>query len=305
MSLGNVFWGLVRTSFGLDLDFWRFSGWNLWSRIEFLFNKYRLIFLIGLRITRFQFGQSHVQLRGGAIYYDTPFGLAGYQALMARNGKMLKELGITKLRNLVDVGANVGFFSLMFLDHFPEATIYGLEPVPAIFDCLSKNFSSRRRCFVFNRAVSDLVGELTMSFNENLSSLSRVINRPGEIPSPSSGRIVKVPATTLDVFSLENHLEFIDFLKIDTESFEARVLRGARSILTRTKYLHLEVSIYQNPNYTFSELNSLLFSPNYNFQLLYFRNFDDKGSGPLPVGEFLYKNVKLMESSTKRWNRSL
>ena len=50
-----------------------------------------------------------------------------------------------------------------------------------------------------------------------------------------------------------------------------------------------------NENYTFSEINSLLFSEDFNFQLLYFRNYTDKGVGPLPVGDFLFKNVILLK----------
>jgi hypothetical protein len=58
------------------------------------------------------------------------FGNASYQP--ARNGErwLLDTLRGEPMRTIVDVGANVGNWSLMAAELFPQATIYALEVVP-------------------------------------------------------------------------------------------------------------------------------------------------------------------------------
>ena len=277
----------------MDLD-WNFlttSKWGGLRKLEFYFKKYQLVFLLLFRLKKFKLGQNSVKLSGKRIYYDSIFGIAGYQSMVARNQKMIQDVGVNGIRISIDVGANVGFFSLMLKDIFPESRIYALEPIPQIFECLKKNLTAND--FHIHRvALSDYIGEQAMVFNDLESSLSRLTNQ--EVATQGSHtEVLKVPVKTLDQFCSENNILEVDFLKIDTETFELQVLKGATKTLERTKYLHLEINILDNEKYTFSQINSLLFNQNYNFQLVYFRNFSDTSKGPIEVGDFLYKNVCL------------
>ena len=289
--LTTALW-FVGTSLALDFGFLSVSDWCLKRKLYFIGKKYWEILLLQTKVKPFKLGQSFIPFLGRHIYYDSPFGLAGYESMIARHQKMIKEVVIGPLRNVVDVGANVGFFSLMMRDLFPSIRVFAIEPVPNIFRCLSKNLSSfdaRVSCLAF----SNKVGRESMKFNELESSRSQIISESCTKNVDARGIVIDVPTTTLDKFCLENAIEYIDFLKIDTEGFESHVLKGAQNTLSRTHYLHIEINVEGNENYTFSEINSLLFSENFNFQLLYFRNYTDKGFGLLPVGDFLFKNVKL------------
>ena len=99
--------------------------------------------------------------------------------------------------------------------------------------------------------------------------------------------IIQVQKTTLDDFCKTHNIPNIDILKIDTEGHEREVLIGAKRSLSKTRYLLIEIN---TSDYSFSEINSLLYSDKYNFQLIYFRNFSGKGFGTLEVGDFLYHN---------------
>lgn len=283
-----MFW-FVKSSISLDLSFWRVSDWNFRQKSEFLFKKYLEIFFLQSKLHKFKLGKSFVTLFKKKIYYDSPYGLAGYQSMLARHQKMIKYSQVKDPKIVVDVGANVGFFSMMIRIRFPKAKIYAIEPIPQIFTCLRNNLSGSLD-MPFNLAISNKNDVEKVVFNELESASSHVL-LSGQREKDSADKIVKVKAKTLDQFCSENDIGSIDILKIDTESFEAHVLQGARKILAKTKYLHLEITIEDNKNYTFSQINSLLYSKDFNFQLVCFRNYSDKGDGPIPVGDFLYKNL--------------
>lgn len=282
-----MFW-FIKSSISLDLSFWRVSDWNFWQKSEFLFKKYLEIILLQFKLHKFKLGKSFVTLFKKKIFYDSPYGLAGYQSMLARHQKMMKYAQIKKTEIVIDVGANVGFFSMMIRDRFPEAKIYAIEPIPQTFTCLKKNLSGNSDQ-VFNLALSNKNGLEKIGFNELESANSHVLL--SERQKDSADEIVKVRAETLDQFCADNDIDSVDILKIDTESFEAHVLQGARKILGKTRYLHLEITIENNKNYSFSQINSLLYSKDFNFQLVCFRNYSDKGDGPIPVGDFLYRNL--------------
>ncbi len=284
----RAYW-FIKSSLILDIGFLKVSKWPLFKRFQFIFIKYLEIAYLGLGIHKFKLGESYVDLFGKKIFYDSPYGIAGYQSMLARHQKMLLENNVVNVHTIVDVGANVGFFSMMVRDLFPKSNIYSIEPVPQIFECLKKNLNDEQSK-VFNLAISNASAKVKMSFRKNESAFSHVI-RNSEIDKSSESEIMDVEAVTLDVFCLRNGINNIDILKIDTETFELEVLEGAKETLTKTRLLHIEISIKDNDRYTFSQINSLLFSAKYNFQLVAFRNFTDKGDGPIPVGDFLYENL--------------
>src|SRR5262249_23136268 len=158
-----------------------------------------------------------------------------------------------------------GFFSKMIMQLAPQAHVYAIEPVPAIYECLQRNMASSPNVQVFQAAISDRAGRVRMAFDSNDSAISHITEEDG----------VEVPAMTLDDFASQQGIGDVDLLKIDTETFEAHVLRGARSVLARTKYLLIEITFEGNQNYTISSLMSLLQGDGYDFQLAAFRNYAD------------------------------
>lgn len=282
-----MFW-FVKSSIELDLGMFAVCHWEFSKKIEFLFKKYWELFLLSSGIKKFVFGENYTNLFGKRIFYDSPYGIAGYQSMLVRQQRMLRDAGSKTANTIVDIGANVGFFSMMLRELYPKAQIYAIEPVPQIFTNLKANLTSNLDK-VYGVAISDKDGMVSMSFKDQESAVSHVIDRDAK----DSGKTVKVRSTTLDNWCLQEKIRVIDLLKIDTEGYEAHVLRGAQKTLIKTKYLHIEISLEDNNNYTFSQINSLLYSDKFNFQLVYFRNFTDKGYGPITVGDFLFRNIML------------
>src|SRR5688500_11030271 len=82
------------------------------------------------------------------------FGNASYKP--ARNGErwLLTTLSGEPIRTVLDVGANVGAWSLMAADVLPGATIYALEVVPDTAAALRARVRQHDRIKCFNLGLA-------------------------------------------------------------------------------------------------------------------------------------------------------
>jgi FkbM family methyltransferase len=281
--MSNILW-LIQRSIALDLKLIQVSKWTNSKKIQFIFIKYFI--LIKHKFIKFELGKSSAFLFGEKIYYDSNFGLADYQSILCRHQNLLKINHIRSVSTIIDVGANVGFFSKMVRSLYPNSKIYAIEPVPAILAIIKKNFIKDSNTKLFDFAAFDKKGKQKMIFNK-YDSVASKISRNGNF---------YINTNTLDNFIKEQGIKDIDILKIDVETFENYVLLGSKSALSKTKYLFLEITIKNNPNYSISSLMSLLYSKKYNFQLLSFRNYADVSEGEMPIMDCLFENLNFRKS---------
>jgi len=134
---------------------------------------------------------------------------------------------LLNLNDLVfDVGANCGNWSKLALQIEPTLCLYLFEPLPQIFaDKISKlSFSPH----LYNFAFSNQVGKSAF-YNQNfeMSPGSGFFLRPQLIHSIK----IEVDTDTIDHFCSLHQVDRIDYLKIDTEGGELRVLQGALNML--------------------------------------------------------------------------
>jgi len=276
----NILW-FVKQSIILDFKFLKVSDWSVFKKINFLILKYFLIFKHFFK--RFKLGKDFCWFDKKRIYYGTRFGLADYQSILGRHQNLIKLAGIHNPGTIIDIGANVGFFSKLCRDLFPKSKIFSFEPIPKTFQCLENNFKDDINTKVFNLSIADFNGKAKMSFNEQYPAISQISNK-GD---------VNVNVRRLDDVAKENNIDCIDILKIDTETFEAHVLRGGLDSLSKTKYLLIEISMENNNNYTISSLLKLLSTKNHDFQLVCFRNYNDTSEGLMPIMDALFVNKNL------------
>lgn len=270
---------LIKNSLRLDYNLLFHTDFALSKKLEFLSKKY---FLVARHLlTPFRLGDSRIVLHDRRFYYDTKYGMASYQRILTTHYNLLRTTRY-KFGVVIDVGASTGIFSKLMRELNSKTNLYMFEPAPPVYDCLVKNFANDQHAFTYNQAVSNTAGRLHLDFTIDRVGLSQI-----------AARGIAVEATTLDQFITNHQLKRIDLLKIDVEGHENFVLEGAQATLKATKYVLLEVSVVDNPNYTFSSLIALLNSQDFNFQLLAFRNHSDKGEGPVEVMDLLLENVML------------
>ena len=135
---------------------------------------------------------------------------------------------IQNSRTFFDIGANTGIYSLLagLLD--PQRRVFAFEPMPAIFAYLQRNIAVNKSTIIqaFDYAIADAEGVVpfyipaaTAVFPFSASTAAGLSKQTREI---------QVKTTTIDAFVAVHKIERIDFMKIDTETTEPAVLRGAR-----------------------------------------------------------------------------
>jgi FkbM family methyltransferase len=125
----------------------------------------------------------------------------------------------------LDVGGNIGNHCGLFSRHF-EIT-HTIEPHFEVFSILAANIKRNKwRAQAHNIAFSDREGNFKLYISEdgNLGKTTLVAS--------DAARSIEIEAKTGDRFVQENNLGSVDFIKIDTESFEGQTIAGLSSTIS-------------------------------------------------------------------------
>lgn len=126
---------------------------------------------------------------------------------------------------IIDVGANVGYFSLYALMRHAKAKVISFEPMPMNF-ALLKKYAEENSRFDFtpvNKAVSDVKGHISLQYDANDSFTTSA----SIFDTAQGSDHLDVETTTLADIIAEYSLDRIDLLKLDCEGSEYPVLYSA------------------------------------------------------------------------------
>ena len=124
---------------------------------------------------------------------------------------------------VVDVGANIGYFSLLCADCIAGGVVHSFEPSATSFKYLRQVASQTKQVRPWQLAVSSSSGMLRF-IDEAMSDLSHVADRQDR-------RGYLVECCTIDSWAAANKIERVDFIKVDTEGHEIHVIEGARGVI--------------------------------------------------------------------------
>lgn len=140
----------------------------------------------------------------------------------------------------VDVGTNIGAYSLVIGKNLPTGKVISFEPNPKALAFLEENIKLNKlnNIQVNKMGLSDK-NETAVLFTPSLTTAS--INK-----HQNSGEKSTIELTTLDEFCEKNNITNIDILKIDIEGHEFKCLEGAKDIISKSKKMILIMEIDDN-----------------------------------------------------------
>jgi len=180
---------------------------------------------------------------------------------------MRRLLTASKKLTLLDVGANVGAFSLRLAKIFPQADIFAFEPIAETYSVLCEKTKGERGIKNENIALGAVKGTVSMSIEED-SEWNKIILDPEN----SEKQLVEVAVSTVEDYCNEKGIEEIDLLKTDCEGFDAEVIKGSIKLFEehKVKLVYCEVDFSKNGLHgDFFKIHDILNQYGYSFYALY------------------------------------
>lgn len=108
----------------------------------------------------------------------------------------------------------------------PDIELHAFEPNPIFFKELERQIKNRPNVYLNNYGLGDKDEELP--YDPSTQSFLLPVTNP------------KLPIKTLDWYIKEKGIKKIDFLKIDTEGYEYKILMGGKEAIKITRYIQYE-----------------------------------------------------------------
>jgi FkbM family methyltransferase len=130
---------------------------------------------------------------------------------------------------MFDIGANVGYYTILFSQLAPRGRVFAFEPT-ATAEMLRANLRHNK---VENAEIHEVA--LAATTGEREDRIYRLWGTDGEVRT--------WPFSSLDDFIERHRIERVDCLKIDVDSFDFDVLRGAeRTLAERNPVIVVELN---------------------------------------------------------------
>jgi FkbM family methyltransferase len=167
-----------------------------------------------------------------------------YNEIFVNNHYLYDRITVDKGNMVIDIGANVGIFTMFLLRNYSGLSIHAIEPVPATYEILKNNverYSDLGKVQTHNVAIGatpdteteivmfpNMTGNSTM-FPETKEQQRKAISAVfSEVELEFLYTQIRLSVRMITLSSLINEyaIDRIDFLKIDAEGNEISILKG-------------------------------------------------------------------------------
>ncbi len=157
------------------------------------------------------------------------------------NINTLKAIYNLNVKNIAHVGVNNGTEVELYKNTFQNSKIFLIEPQKKLYTKLISKFSMDKNVQIINTALGNSVGvknlNLSETHNGSASLLTPTLHKDFH-PEVSFKGSEKVRIEKFDNLNLNN----VNFLNIDVQGYELKVLQGATNSLKNIDYIIVEIS---------------------------------------------------------------
>lgn len=178
--------------------------------------------------------------------------------------------------NIFDVGCNKGFYTDNLLKTFSDANYYLFDTSERFISLVEGRFKDLNNVKTFNIAISDTDNEYVdfyelKSENDDVEGMSSLTKR--NVFSKYVYDVKKINTGKLDTFIIDNQIDHIDFIKIDTEGQELKILVGLRESIKNgiVDFIQIEYGDCSIEN-GFSLIDVLTFIDGLDYTLFFYVN---------------------------------
>jgi FkbM family methyltransferase len=138
--------------------------------------------------------------------------------------------------NVLDVGAHIGLMTVIFGKKVGDkGSVYAFEPTPTTIKILRETIKLNKinNISTIPAALADKKGKLTFYISENAADNSNSLVNNHRTDRKEEK--IEVEVNTIDDFIAEKKISRIDFIKIDVEGAELKLLKGAAKIIKKDR----------------------------------------------------------------------
>ena len=241
---------LKKIKLNFKFDYYLFSANNLslTEKISFFFRKYISILT----------NKRKILYLGSNFHYDSRLTPALLETYPKEISDLNKIVSLSKIKSVLDIGANIGQFSYTLKKGYPSLSIYSFEPNKEIFPILQKNLKNFQNLNVYNLGLGEKDEQKTFYFSPEASAEGSFYQE--NIHQNYHRENMK--KTRVKIINLSKNLKKLslprkyDLVKVDVEGAEMEVLKSLKNI--DFNYLCIEVSIKRKGSGTLKDITSFL-----------------------------------------------
>ena len=136
---------------------------------------------------------------------------------------------------VVDIGAHVGYYTLLMAQLVGKnGKVYSFEPDPVNFQLLKKSveINGFENVVLIQKAVSNITDKVKLFLGDNDSAINRIY----DAKLGDAKESIDVESIRIDEYFKEND-ELVNFIKIDSEGSEIKIINGMKQFLSRNQEL--------------------------------------------------------------------
>jgi len=136
---------------------------------------------------------------------------------------------------VLDIGAHQGTFSAFAASLAKKGKVFSFEPTKSTFLILEKNFARQKNVSVLNLGVGDITCQKIIATSK--------IYPPSNLMTDSDSYNInllaadqkeqKVDVISIDDFIKSKKIKKVDFIKIDAEGYEKRIIQGGKETIKK------------------------------------------------------------------------
>ena len=161
---------------------------------------------------------------------------------METNGelRLLKVLSEFKFKEIFDVGANVGEYSILLRKFFPDSRVHAFEIVPSTYEKLSQNVANLENIVAVNHGLGDCQEIIDVYIGKGNKTATAFKIGGFAYHADYYTHTEECIVRKASDYMIENLIDNIDFVRI-TRRMDLRVIKGFEELITKVELFNLNM----------------------------------------------------------------